>query len=138
MAEPFIGQLEMFGFNFAPRNWALCDGQTVPVASHPALAAIIGNIYGGEGSTPVGLPDLRGRVPLHVGYDVNQAQLLGLPELTLTPMTAPTHAHTLETVEVEGSALAGNGRMISQADVPASLPFGPPENRVAMNAGMLA
>ena len=65
--EPFIGMIVMFGGNFAPRGWALCDGQLLPIAQNAALFSILGTTYGGDGRTTFGLPDLRGRVPMHPG-----------------------------------------------------------------------
>ena len=65
--EPFIGQIVMFGGNFAPRGWALCDGQLLSIASNSALFSILGTTYGGDGRTTFGLPDLRGHVPMHAG-----------------------------------------------------------------------
>ena len=65
--EPLIGEIIMFAGNFAPRNWALCDGQLLPINSHQALFSILGTTYGGDGRTTFGLPDLRGRVPVHAG-----------------------------------------------------------------------
>lgn len=67
MSEPFIGQIQSFGFNFAPRSWAQCNGQLLPIAQNQALFSLLGTIYGGDGRTTFGLPDLRGRVPMHEG-----------------------------------------------------------------------
>ncbi len=67
MSEPFIGEIRMFAGNFAPRGWALCDGQLLSIASNAALFSILGTTYGGDGITTFGLPELRGRVPLHPG-----------------------------------------------------------------------
>jgi microcystin-dependent protein len=66
-ADPFIGEIVMFGGNFAPQGWALCDGQLLPITSNEALFSILGTSYGGDGRTTFGLPDLRGRVPVHAG-----------------------------------------------------------------------
>jgi len=67
MSEPFIGEIRMFGGNFAPRGWALCDGQLLAVSGNEALFSLVGTIYGGDGQTTFGLPDLRGRLPIHMG-----------------------------------------------------------------------
>ena len=66
--EPFLGQIQAFGFNFAPRGWALCEGQLLPIAQNTALFSLLGTIYGGDGRTTFGLPDLRGRVPMGQGH----------------------------------------------------------------------
>lgn len=67
MLEPFIGEVTIFGGNFAPRGWAFCDGQLLAISSNSALFSLIGTIYGGDGRTTFGLPDLRNRVPIHAG-----------------------------------------------------------------------
>ena len=67
MSEPFVGEIRMFAGNFAPRGWAFCDGQLLAVSQNDALFSLLGTIYGGDGRTTFGLPDLRGRIPLHVG-----------------------------------------------------------------------
>lgn len=67
MSEPFLGEVKMVGFNFPPRGWAQCDGQLLPISQNAALFSILGTSYGGDGRTTFGLPDLRGRVPIHVG-----------------------------------------------------------------------
>ena len=67
MSEPFVGEIVMFGGNFAPRGWALCDGQLLAISQNTALFSILGTTYGGDGRTTFGLPDLRGRVPMHPG-----------------------------------------------------------------------
>lgn len=67
-AEPFLGEISIFAGNFAPRGWALCDGQLLPISQNTALFSLLGTTYGGDGRTTFGLPDLRGRVPMHAGY----------------------------------------------------------------------
>ena len=65
--EPFLGQIQLFGFNFAPRGWAFCNGQLLPISQNSALFSLLGTIYGGDGRTTFGLPDLRGRNAIHFG-----------------------------------------------------------------------
>ncbi|WP_040666309.1 phage tail protein, partial [Nitrolancea hollandica] len=67
MSEPFIGEIRMFAGNFAPHNWATCDGQLIPIRQNTALFSILGTAYGGDGRTTFALPDLRGRAPMHYG-----------------------------------------------------------------------
>jgi len=74
MADPFTGEIRMFAGNFAPRSWALCNGQLLPVSQNDALFSLVGTIYGGDGRTTFGLPDLRGRAPLHAGQMAAAAQ----------------------------------------------------------------
>ena len=67
MSEPFVGEIRMFAGNFAPRGWAFCDGQLLSVPQNDALFSLFGTFYGGDGSTTFGLPDMRGRIPVHAG-----------------------------------------------------------------------
>lgn len=97
-SEPFIGQIAMFAGNFAPRGWALCDGQLLPISQNTALFSILGTTYGGDGITTFGLPDLRGRFPLHPGsgpglstYDLGEKG--GTESVALTASQMPSHTH---------------------------------------------
>ena len=78
--EPFIGQIMMFGFNFAPVGWAKCDGQLLAIASNTALFSLLGTTYGGDGRTSFGLPDLRGRFAMHMGQGSGLTNLCGRPQ----------------------------------------------------------
>lgn len=98
--EPFIAQIVMFGGNFAPRGWAFCNGQLLSIAQFSALFSLVGTQYGGDGRTTFGLPDLRGRSPMHWGqgpglssYSIGQKG--GAETVTLTTNELPNHAHTL-------------------------------------------
>lgn len=98
MAEPFIGEIRMAGFNFAPRGWALCDGQTLPIDQNQALFSILGTTYGGNGRTDFRLPDLRGRAPRHVGTGagldtVSIGGAGGSETETLSVQEMPAHDH---------------------------------------------
>jgi microcystin-dependent protein len=99
--EPFIGQIMLFAGNFAPRGWALCNGQLLAIAQYSALFSILGTTYGGNGQTTFALPDLRGRAPIHFGqgpglsnYDLGQHG--GAESVTLTPANLPPHTHGLQ------------------------------------------
>jgi microcystin-dependent protein len=101
MSTPYVGQITLFGGNFAPQNYALCAGQTLSIAQNEVLFNLIGTIYGGDGQTTYQLPDLRGRVPLHQGtassgttYVVGQ--VLGAESVTLTGLQIPAHTHTAQ------------------------------------------
>ncbi len=116
MSEPFIGQIQPFGFNFAPRGWALCDGQLLPISQNSALFSLLGTIYGGDGRTTVGLPDLRGRVPMHMGSGPGLTSRRigdksGYEAVTLTTAQMPAHDHT-GTADLHGkvrcNSAAGN------------------------------
>jgi microcystin-dependent protein len=99
MAEPFLGEIRVFGFGFAPKGWAVCNGQTLAINQNAALFALIGTTYGGNGTTTFNLPDLQGRSPLHtgagftgVGFPLGQAA--GEPAVTLSQAQMPAHTHT--------------------------------------------
>lgn len=93
MSEPFIGEIQAFSFNYAPRGWALCNGQLLAINQNQALYAILGNTYGGDGVTTFALPDLRGRTPVHVGQGVTLGQSAGEEAHTLTVNEMPQHTH---------------------------------------------
>jgi len=93
MSEPYVGEIRMFSFPFAPRGWAFCQGQILPINQNQALYAILGNRYGGDGRTTFALPDLRGRTPVHVGGGVTLAQSAGEENHTLTINEMPQHMH---------------------------------------------
>src|SRR3954465_3180869 len=98
MAEAFIGELRLFGFNFAPRGWAMCSGQILPIAQNTALFSLLGTMYGGNGQTTFALPDLRGRAPAHVGQGPGlspktQGEVAGEETHTLIATEMPAHAH---------------------------------------------
>lgn len=78
MSEPFLAEIRMVGFNFAPRGWALCDGQILPINQNQSLYALLGTTYGGDGRTSFALPDLRGRMPMHPGHTVRLGQKGGV------------------------------------------------------------
>jgi microcystin-dependent protein len=93
MSDPYLGEVRMFGGNFAPVGWAFCSGQLLPISENDALFALLGTIYGGDGQTTFGLPDLRGRVPVHVGTNFNLGQSGGVETVTLTTTQIPSHGH---------------------------------------------
>lgn len=109
MANPFLSQMQSFGFNFAPRGWAKCEGQLLPIAQNSALFSLLGTTYGGDGRTTFGLPDLRGRVTFQFGtgpglsnYRLGQAG--GAEQTTLTVQNLASHNHSaLAAAEVAAS-----------------------------------
>ena len=115
MTEPYVGQIQLYAFGFAPRGWAICAGQIIPIQQNTALFSILGTNYGGNGQTTFGLPNLQGRVGIGVGqgpglspYD--QGQTGGSTSVTLTTAELPAHSHTFNTTSVQGttSTSAGN------------------------------
>lgn len=101
MAEPFVGEIRIFAGNFAPRGWAFTDGQILAITQNDALFSLFGTVYGGDGRTTFGLPDLRSRVPIHMGTGPGQsARALGskggAEKVTVQPNELPTHTHTVQ------------------------------------------
>lgn len=101
MSEPFVGEIRMFAGNFAPRGWAFCDGQLLAVSQNDALFSLFGTIYGGDGRTTFGLPDLRGRLPIHMGSGPglsprNIGSRSGVEAVTVTVNQIPSHTHPLQ------------------------------------------
>jgi microcystin-dependent protein len=95
MGEPYIGEVRMFGGNFAPNGWMFCDGQLVPISENEALFILLGTTYGGDGQETFALPDLRGRVPIHMGNSFVLGEAAGVESVTLTTQQIPIHTHPL-------------------------------------------
>ncbi|MDO8941048.1 MAG: tail fiber protein [Methylicorpusculum sp.] len=111
-SEPFIAEIKMFGGNFAPRGYAFCDGQLLPISQNTALFSLLGTTYGGDGRTTFALPDLRGRVAIQPGSgpglsDYTLGQKGGAESVTLTAQEMPSHTHAI-TAALKGTAVAGN------------------------------
>jgi microcystin-dependent protein len=109
MADQFIGEIRMFAGNFAPREWAFCDGRLMPISQYQALYSILGTTYGGDGRTDFALPDLRGRVPLHPGSGPGLTERRlgeegGSEQVTLSEAEIPGHSH--------GVTAAGDGQTV--------------------------
>jgi microcystin-dependent protein len=95
MAEPFLSEIRIMSFGFAPKGWALCDGQLLPINQNQALFALLGTTYGGNGQTTFALPDLRGRTPIHVGSSHTLGERSGEQAHTLSAAEMPTHTHSV-------------------------------------------
>jgi microcystin-dependent protein len=95
MAQPYVGEIRMFGGNFAPLGWLFCEGQLLPISENETLFQLIGTTYGGDGQSTFALPDLRGRIPIHQGNGFILAETGGAEEITLTVNQIPAHTHAL-------------------------------------------
>ena len=95
MAQPYVGEIRMFAGNFPPNGWMFCEGQLLPISEYDILFNLIGPTYGGDGQSTFALPDLRGRVPIHMGNGVSLAETGGVENVTLTTQQIPTHNHAL-------------------------------------------
>ena len=109
MSEPFIAEIRIFAGNFAPRGWAFCDGQLLPIASNTALFSLIGTTYGGDGRTTTALPNLQGRAPMHPGRGPGLTarrlgEKIGVETVTLSEAQIPSHTHTARGENTAGTA----------------------------------
>jgi len=128
MSEPFIAEIRVWACNFAPRGWAFCNGQLLPIAQNTALFAIVGTTYGGDGRTTLGLPDLQGRAPMHAGNGPGLTprrlgETGGISTVTLTAAQMPQHTHTL--MGNSAAAATGNPSGAQLADTDPLRNYGP-------------
>src|SRR4051812_5124860 len=118
MAQPYVGEIRMFGGNFAPAGWMFCEGQLLPISENETLFQLIGTTYGGDGQSTFALPDLRGRIPIHQGNGFILAENGGTEEVTLTIQQTPSHGHsflgstdTANSPNPQSSVLARSGQV---------------------------
>src|ERR1700726_1222715 len=95
VAAPFLGEIRIFGFNFPPKGWAFCNGQTLAINQNQALFSLLGTTYGGNGTSNFQLPNAQGRVLAHPGNGLTQGQVLGEPSVTLITPQMPAHSHQM-------------------------------------------
>jgi microcystin-dependent protein len=146
MTEPFIGQIQPFGFGFAPRHWAQCNGQILSIAQNTALFSLLGTIYGGNGQTTFALPDLQSRVPMHQGSNLgdtySQGEEAGEENVTVDISGMPSHSHAFLGAAVnsssaspaDGSALAN----VFKPSVPLEPYYGPSTTPQPLNMGSIS
>lgn len=115
MSQPFVGEIRMFGGNFAPVGWLFCDGSLLPIAEFETLFNLIGTTYGGDGQSTFALPDLRGRVPLHQGNSHQLGELAGSETVTLTVQQIPSHRHQLGAAASPASVAAGPSGVLASS-----------------------
>ena len=140
MASPFVGEIRFFGFNFAPVGWALCNGQLLPINQNTALFSLLGTTYGGDGRTNFALPNLQGRVPIHMGsgpglstYVIGQTG--GTETTTLTVGELPAHRHLVEANNGAGTLARPADNFPARAGDEA---YAAASDQPTMNAGMIA
>jgi microcystin-dependent protein len=113
MAEPFLSEIRLMSFDFAPKGWAQCNGQLLPINQNQALFSLLGTTYGGNGSTTFALPDLRGRVPIHVGSGHTLGEVGGEQAHTLSVAELPTHTHLVNaSSSATGGSATANGNVL--------------------------
>jgi microcystin-dependent protein len=111
VAQPYVGEIRMFGGNFAPAGWAFCEGQQLPISENETLFQLIGTTYGGDGQETFNLPDLRGRIPVHQGSGVILAETYGVEEVTLTTQQIPVHTHPFTGAAIAGDQVTPSGNL---------------------------
>jgi microcystin-dependent protein len=120
VSDPYIGEIRMFGGNFAPAGWAFCDGQLMPISENDALFTLIGTTYGGDGQETFALPNLQSRVPIHAGQgpglsnNYQLAEMGGVEAVTLTTQQIPIHTHSMIANSGLASEFAPGGRIFAQ------------------------
>ena len=138
MSEPFLGEIRLMSFNFAPRGWAQCNGQFLPINQNQALFSLLGTRYGGNGQTNFALPNLQGRVAIHVADDFNQGQVGGEEFHTLSIAEMPTHTHVLSGTNNNATQIAANPNAASNAYARSgNQMYSGPANLVAMLPNMV-
>jgi microcystin-dependent protein len=115
MAQPYVGEIRMFGGNFAPAGWAFCEGQLLPISENETLFNLIGTTYGGDGQSTFALPDLRGRLPMHQGAGFILAETGGVENVTLTVAQIPTHRHPFMATTNFGGGSAPANAVLAQS-----------------------
>ncbi len=128
MAEPFLSEIRIMSFSFAPQGWAMCNGQFLPINQNQALFSLLGTTYGGNGQTNFALPDLRGRTPISSGQGFTLGQAGGETAHTLTISELPQHAHVANASKNDGDNVIPTDNVFG---VVAGL-YGPPNNLTSM------
>lgn len=116
MAEPFLSEIRIMSFEFAPRGWALCNGQLLPINQNQGLFSLLGTTFGGDGRVNFALPDLRGRTPIHVGSGHTLGEQGGEQAHTLSIAELPTHTHVLNGSSANGGVNIATGNLLGSAN----------------------
>ena len=135
MAQPYVGEIRMFAGNFAPAGWMFCEGQLLPISENETLFQLIGTTYGGDGQSTFALPDLRGRLPLHMGNNYILAETGGVEEVTLTTQQIPIHNHPAGCLSTDGNSVSPTGGL--PAVNTTTLAYGTIPPQIAMNAASI-
>src|SRR2546423_10856686 len=124
MAQPYVGEIRMFAGNFAPAGWMFCEGQLLPISENETLFNLIGTTYGGDGQSTFGLPDLRGRIPIHFGNGFTLAETGGAEEITLTVQQIPAHSHPFLATNNTATGVVPTGQAPSASTEATVSPYG--------------
>lgn len=130
MSEPFLAEIRIFGFNFAPRGWALCNGQLLPINQNQSLYSLLGTTYGGDGRTSFALPNLQGRTPVHTGDGINLGQAGGEETHALSTEEMPAHTHVPNATSLTPATGTAQGNLLSPTEGGRRpiVPYGPAGN----------
>ena len=115
MAEPFLSEIRIMSFNFPPKGWALANGQLLPINQNQALFSLLGTMYGGNGQTNFALPNLRGRVPIHMGSGHTLGEAAGSSAVTITQQTMPQHIHFMQATDAAASTPQPSGNLFANS-----------------------
>lgn len=123
MSEPFLSEIKLVSFNFPPKGWALCNGQLLPINQNQALFALLGTTYGGNGQTNFALPNLRGRVPIHMGNGHTLGEAAGSTSVTVNIQQLPTHIHFVQATNNAANSDDPTNNVFGQAGANLYAPF---------------
>ncbi len=137
MAQPYVGEIRMFAGNFAPAGWMFCEGQLLPISEYETLFNLIGTTYGGDGQSTFALPDLRGRVPIHMGNGFTLAETGGVETVTLTVSQIPAHSHPLLATNNFASTTGVTNNVPAAASVVNVSAYGTDNPTIPVNPGSI-
>lgn len=138
MAEPFLSEIRIMSFGFAPKGWALCNGQLLPINQNQALFSLLGTTYGGDGRVNFGLPDLQGRVPIHMGSGHTLGERGGEQAHTLSISEIPTHVHVLNASTTVATTNTPGNTLVTGQSTASSLYASAASGLVAMSPAAVA
>lgn len=136
MSQPFMGEIRLISWNYAPKNWAFCNGQFMQINQNQALFSLLGTTYGGNGQTTFALPDFRGRIPVHVGSGHTQGEAAGQYAHTVIISEMPTHTHFLQGTNNVGTDPNPGSTVVLSKSVANT--YGPGPVNATMNAASIA
>lgn len=131
MSQPFLGEIKIMSFGFAPKGWAMCNGQFLPINQNQALFSLLGTMYGGNGQTTFALPNLQGQVPIHVGNGHIQGEVGGEQAHTLSINELPTHTHVMNGTSTTGTSNVTTSNILGVSQTPV---YNGPQSLAPLNA----
>lgn len=138
MSEPFLAEVRMVGFTFAPRGWAFCDGQILPINQNQSLYSLLGTIYGGDGRTTFALPDLRGRTPIHSSDSHPLGQRGGVETHTLSKTEIPAHSHVFRVSTAPATERTPGGQVLAETLPNFPIYYKPNSSTTTLGSGTVA